>query len=388
MDFDAIIDHLALTHIIKCKMEAVTTRIKRLLELISFYSSNLFYMKGRDMILNDFLSWQNNDDSNLHEIIPISFNMSQILDENYYNERYLIQTRSQTKSSGTKLLKVHGTRKNLDPNLKPEKQLAMPQNGSMERPHIDQGRAASRRKRPEPINQSINKTSNLSQKNPGRTEIETRKTNDIHSKNLTHSINNTNGKLSKRDPLIPDVPFHPGPVYKPPPEPIKQNVSYPKSSQGSTNIDNINPNFYFKENCPFQEGIMSETFQRLDKSFFQEPKELSNLIKQEHLIHKYLPKQTDIDKMLEVIQRKVLKGTHLPVKIKEIQAGYLHSPYLDIYLYLLENRLPSSKALIKRVEAIAEKYILLESLLFKINFKKKTAVLEVPEGIKELLKHT
>ena len=36
-----------------------------------------------------------------------------------------------------------------------------------------------------------------------------------------------------------------------------------------------------------------------------------------------LPKQTDIDKMLEVIQRKVLKGTHLPVEIKEIQAGYL-----------------------------------------------------------------
>ena len=46
---------------------------------------------------------------------------------------------------------------------------------------------------------------------------------------------------------------------------------------------------------------MSETFQRLDKSFFQEPKELENLINKGHLIHKYLPKQTDIDKMLEVI---------------------------------------------------------------------------------------
>ena len=115
------------------------------------------------MILSDFLSRQNNDDSNPHEIIPISFNMHQILDENYYNEKYLIQTRSQTKSSGTKLLEVHGMRKNLDPNLKPEKQHAMPKNRSMERPHIDQGLAGSRRKRPEPINQSINKTSNLSQ---------------------------------------------------------------------------------------------------------------------------------------------------------------------------------------------------------------------------------
>ena len=90
MDFDAIIDHLALTHIIKSKMESTTTRIKRLLELISSYSFNLYYMKGKNMILSDFLSWQNNNDSNPHEVIPISFNMYQILDENYYNEKYLI----------------------------------------------------------------------------------------------------------------------------------------------------------------------------------------------------------------------------------------------------------------------------------------------------------
>ena len=54
--FDAIVDHLALTHIIKSKMEPATTRIKRLLELISSYSFNLFYMKGKDMVLSDFLS--------------------------------------------------------------------------------------------------------------------------------------------------------------------------------------------------------------------------------------------------------------------------------------------------------------------------------------------
>ena len=106
---------------------------------------------------------------------------------------------------------------------------------------------------------------------------------------------------------------------------------------------------------------MSKTFQRLDRSFFQEPKELGSFINKVNLIHKYLPKQTDIYKMLEVIQRKVLKGTHLPVKIKVIQAGYLHSSYLkDLYLFLSQNKLPSSKAAIKRAEALAEKYILLD----------------------------
>ena len=187
--------------------------------------------------------------------------MCQILDNNYYNKKYLVQTRSQAKCSGTKLPEVHGVGKNLDPNLKPEKQHTIPKHGSMERPCIGQGRAGTRRKRPDPINQSINKASNMSQKIPGRIEIERRKTNHVHSNDVIHSINNVNGKMTNSDPLIPDVPFHPGPVYKPLPELIKQTVSYPQSSWSSTNIDNINPNFDFEENSPFQEGIMSKTFQ-------------------------------------------------------------------------------------------------------------------------------
>ena len=85
VDFDAIVDHLALTHIIKSKMEPATTRIKRLLELISSYSFNLYYMKGKDMILSDFLSRQDNDDSNPNKIIPISFDMYKILESNLNN---------------------------------------------------------------------------------------------------------------------------------------------------------------------------------------------------------------------------------------------------------------------------------------------------------------
>ena len=76
-----------------------------------------------------------------------------------------------------------------------------------------------------------------------------------------------------------------------------------------------------------------------------------------------------------------MKGTHLVVEIKEIQAGYLHSSYFkDLYLYLSQNKLPSSKVAIKRVEALAEKYILLDSLLFKDNPERETTVFVVPEA--------
>ena len=87
------------------------------------------------MVLSDFLSRQNNNDRNPHEIIPISFNMYQVLHKKYYNtENYLVQTRSQTMSSGIKLPEVHGMGKNLDPNMKPEKQHTNPIKGSIENP--------------------------------------------------------------------------------------------------------------------------------------------------------------------------------------------------------------------------------------------------------------
>ena len=101
---------------------------------------------------------------------------------------------------------------------------------------------------------------------------------------------------------------------------------------------------------------MSQMYQRPDETFFQEPKELGDLINKGNFIHKYLPKQMDIDKILKIIQRKVLKGTHLPIEIKEIQAGYLCSPYfIDLYLYLSQNKLPSSKVAIGKLETLVEK---------------------------------
>ena len=73
---------------------------------------------------------------------------------------------------------------------------------------------------------------------------------------------------------------------------------------------------------------------------------------------------------------------HLPLMIKEIQAGYLNSLYFkDIYLYLAHYRLPVKKAAIKRVEVLAERYIILDSLLFKLTTipGKETALLAIPE---------
>ena len=171
------------------------------------------------------------------------------------------------------------------------------------------------------------------------------------------------------------------PGLRPPLRPPDQVTT--ENRQDLRDLDtNTVVNIDFEENSPFQENIISEIYDRPDKSYFTDPTALKDLLDTTKVVQKFLPKQTDIDKILEIIKKKVLKGVHLPVTIKEIQVGYLNSPYFkDIYLYLAQNKLPSKKIAIRRVETLVEKYILLDSLLFKLvsTTDKESALLAVPE---------
>ena len=170
----------------------------------------------------------------------------------------------------------------------------------------------------------------------GGSKIVTGKTNSSKHTNGMHDRTVNNDKL-----FSPDVLLHLDLLHKP--SPMQQNTDKVDQINQNANI-----NLDIEENSPFQEGVISETIQRPDKSFFQNPKILKNLIDMGNLIHKFLPRQTDIDKILHIIQRMELISTHLLVEIKEIPAGYLHSPYFkEIYQYLLQNKLPYSKLAIR-----------------------------------------
>ena len=263
-----------------------------------------------------------NDDSDPSEIIPISFIAYGILEENRKfdtckNEgKFLIQICSQAKTNSTKLPEVHGVRKELNPNFRPEKQHAMPTKGMTEQLHIGQGRAGLRRKHADHTDQPSEVTRRISE----RSKIATGKTNIPQHTNTTCDRGVNSDKS-----FLPDVLLHPDPLCTPLQKQQSVDKLFPTNQDTGINLD-------IEENSPFQEGIISETIQRPDKMIFQNPKRLKDIIDTGNLIHKFLPRQTNIDKILHVIQRKVLKGTYLPVEIKEIQAGYLHRPYFkEIY---------------------------------------------------------
>ena len=113
-----------------------------------------------------------------------------------------------------------------------------------------------------------------------------------------------------------------------------------------------------------------------------EPHKLADLVDTSKLVQKFLPKQADIDKILDIIRRKVLKGSYLPITIKEIQASYLTSPYFtDLYRYLAQNKIPIKKSAICNIETLAERLILLDFLLFKLvtTPDRERALLAIPE---------
>ena len=55
-EFDAAVDHLEVVQVLKAKTEPAIPRIMRLLDQLSFYSFNLYFVKGKDMMLADYFS--------------------------------------------------------------------------------------------------------------------------------------------------------------------------------------------------------------------------------------------------------------------------------------------------------------------------------------------
>ena len=155
-DFDAAVDHRAIPYIMQSKELPTTDRIIRILQRLARFNFHLYYVKGKDMILCDFLSRIKADNSDPHGLTPIAFNYieheahpigefkavyfnpKEILAEFYRIEEivgyaamktystqqinaYFVMTRGQAQATGTSVPEVHGHSKPLDPNLKPER---------------------------------------------------------------------------------------------------------------------------------------------------------------------------------------------------------------------------------------------------------------------------
>ena len=407
-EFDAAVDHAAVAQIMKAKTEPATTRIMRLLDRLSAYSFNLYYVKGRDMILSDYLSRHRQKDLDPSELIPISFcclkTYRSIIDNRIGEEIFCIKTRASAKASGETVGEVHGADKPLDPNYKPEHQ------SKSKLPSVT-GKLSPEKVIRKPISQTPSRHTPKRLATPKSVRIQSEVVSDVAIPDSNSTPKRTpimvHGGARPKTPMMVKTPLAPStrPPLTPPHTHLQTPPYVPRKILSSTppDIGEKNMNIHDKIIKEAEEKIsgfdkkMQELEEQNRKIFHPPPIEgidiggadgleildpeiripteedfvlpppLESLLDKAKMAYKFLPKQGDIDRLIAKINKKVLRDTNLCVDLRDLKAAYLTSPHFrDIYLYLLQNRMPLGKGAAKRLDQNARNYLILDGLLFKI----------------------
>ena len=407
-EFDAAVDHAAVAQIMKAKTEPATTRIMRLLDRLSAYSFNLYYVKGRDMILSDYLSRHRQKDLDPSELIPISFcclkTYRNIIENRIGEEIFCIKTRASAKASGETVGEVHGADKPLDPNYKPEHQ------SKSKLPSVT-GKLSPEKVIRKPISQTPSRHTPKRLATPKSVRIQSEVVSDVAIPDSNSTPKRTpimvHGGARPKTPMMVKTPLAPStrPPLTPPHTHLQTPPYVPRKILSSTppDIGEKNMNIHDKIIKEAEEKIsgfdkkMQELEEQNRKIFHPPPIEgidiggadgleildpeiripteedfvlpppLESLLDKAKMAYKFLPKQGDIDRLIAKINKKVLRDTNLCVDLRDLKAAYLTSPHFrDIYLYLLQNRMPLGKGAAKRLDQNARNYLILDGLLFKI----------------------
>jgi flagellar basal body rod protein FlgC len=314
------------------------------------------------MILSDFLSRANIiDQEDPYDLIPIIFSAStpelqlteqpfntlEILQAKYDNppvEIYDIITRAKAKQEGVKVDEVTGINKTLDPHFKPEHQ-----------------------------HKSKKSTNQIPITNPLKTKTTH---SDIRAKQASQKLLQKSRKiLSKpltqvKRQIIPTQLTDKRPIINPDVEytiPSPKFIPNPIDPLDTSNIDPL-----IDLDGPMQEQTIDIIHKRPLQTQFEIPPSLEEQIDQSKIYVKQLPKQTDIDKVLKQINKKVLRQCHLTSSLKDLQAAYLGSLHFrDIFLYLKQNKLPVSKRKCRQIMSASDQYFILDMLLFKLHEKQR-----------------
>ena len=106
------------------------------------------------------------------------------------------------------------------------------------------------------------------------------------------------------------------------------------------------------ELIPHQEKEVEAVFKVPELDDFLLPPVLGDQITDSILMHRHLPKQADIDRIMDQINRKYLAKLQLPCSIRDMQAAYLSSSHFrDIYLSVGMNKMPSKSRSARKLES-------------------------------------
>ena len=372
--FTAVIDHSALVYILRSKKEPPTLRLKKLIEVLGGYSFKVQFMKGKDMHVSDFLSRHPGDDRHpQNEIIPISFNVIDVME-------------NQTK--------LHGIRKILEDEKVLSRLLEMV---------TVMTRSKGKAPPVYPLRGDHKKPED--QDPPPDPEKE-------------DDLEEDPRKMIRQDQEIEDqvvVPLEegelpPGEIMEPTQNPMHEKVNEPEQVQQPVEQDEeLDDKVKEQVTEKLNEGprpilikligkipetnIHEETSDQThvrepDPIMYREKERMFDHINDEDIIREHIPKQVELDKWLEKLKRKVIHDYDVPISVKELSAEYNESPcFRDIYKYLDKGFIPAAYkgSKLRTLKALAEDYVLIKGVLFKVTYKSKkegiTLRMVIPESL-------
>ena len=89
------------------------------------------------------------------------------------------------------------------------------------------------------------------------------------------------------------------------------------------------------------------------------------------IIHKHIPRQSDIDKIVTNIETHVIHSLELTIQAQDLVKAYQHSTHFyDIYQYITDGKLPSSVKAQNCIRAKALNYVVINNFLFRVDMQK------------------
>jgi hypothetical protein len=313
-DFDAFVDHSALVQIVKSKSAPSTLRLQKLLERLSPYSFKLGYRKGSKMELSDFLSRSpRDDDADFDRILPVA--LSHVCPNFDIEEGSLFPAQRTTRIVTRGYAKEMGITP--DPITAPQRRT------------VSRRRARTRSPRPPP-------------------------------------------------PLIPEpMPSAQPQLFQP------TSVSLPTATRSlarqttPTRVASVpeprlidkakaKPQHRQAEQIPHQHEVEDEYQAPTADQTAPDVPIISNI---DSVVAKHIPKQYELDRMLNIIKRKVIRDYNLPIEINALRMAQQSSPaFKSVYDYIAHNILPSDKRAARSIILRAEQFILVNDVLFRLFF--------------------
>ena len=336
--FEVLVDHKAIKYMIKSKMEFPMTRLKTLLLKLSEYTIELKYQIGSKMHTSDALSRLHNFTDTPDQKDAISLNFLQHFTPNYIEHSYshLVENlyAHKTKTLDTMTVKrKHGR----PPKLKSQIPSSNPRTLTAAKNLTTQPQQHPRSLNNEIVSRQMINEINAEWEKSDRLTVAKLNTVKLFNKQDHKS------KLMTEKYLL--LPLNPQQLT-----PVQTAIQRMSEKHPDFEIEPVN------------------TIQPPEIKYTQMPQALEPIDTPLSIIHKHIPRQSDIDKIVKNIETHVIHSLELPIQAQDLIIVYHHSTHFhDIYQYITDGKLPSSVKVQNCIRAEALYYVVINNFLFRID---------------------